>query len=230
MTDATDNQNPAEGGDRQAIIDAFMALLAEWRIENIDFSDISRRSGISLSHCRAEFDTTFSVLAAFMQGIDRKVLEGADTDLAEEPPRERLFDALMRRLEALTPHKAAVRSLVRSARCNPPLTLALNGFALRSQHWMLTASGISVSGLRGVIRAQGLAYLYAQVMRRWLDDNDPGLARTMAALDRELARGARWSRYLDDLCRLAPGRCCSNRWRSRHRRDDIDPVEQPAVV
>ena len=230
MIDSTDKQNPGSGADdRQAIIDAFMGLLAERRVEDIDFADISTRSGISLSRCRAEFDTTLSVLSSFMRGIDRKVLGGADKDLAEEPPRERLFDVLMRRLEALNPHKAAVRSLVRSARCNPPLALALNGLALRSQQWMLTASGISVSGLRGIIRSQGLACLYAQVMRRWLDDDDPGLARTMAALDRELARGARWSRYLDDLCRLAPGRCRSDRWRSRHR-DDIDPVEQPAVV
>lgn len=229
MNDTTDNSSGGHG-DRQAIIDAFMALLAERRIEDIDFSDISTRSGVSLSRCRAEFNATLSVLAAYLRDVDRKVLDGGDPDLAQEPPRERLFDVLMRRLEALNPHKAAVRSLARSARCNPPLALALNGLSLRSQQWMLTASGISVAGFRGMIRTQGLACLYAQVMRRWLDDDDPGLARTMAALDRELARGASWSRLLDDLCSFAPGRCCrSDRWRSR-RRDDIDPVEQPAVV
>ena len=103
--------------------------------------------------------------------------------MAEEPPRERLFDVLMRRLEILTPHKAAVRSLTRSAMRNPPLAFALNGLAVQSQQWMLTAADIGASGPRGMVRAQGLAVLFASVLRTWVDDDDPGLARTMAALD-----------------------------------------------
>ena len=107
----------------------------------------------------------------------------------EEPARERLFDVLMRRLEMLGPHREAVRSLLRSARRNPPLAFALNGLAIRSQQWMLTAAGIEASGPRGLLRAQGLAVLFASVLRTWVHDDDPGLARTMAALDRAL--GAR---------------------------------------
>ena len=53
------------------------------------------------------------------------------------PARERLFDVLMRRLEIMAPYRDAVRSLLRSARSNPPLALALNGLAVRSQQWML---------------------------------------------------------------------------------------------
>ena len=83
------------------------------------------------------------------------------------PPRERLFDVLMRRLEILAPHREAVRSLLRSARRNPPLALALNGLAVRSQQWMLTAAGIERIGparhaprarARGAVRV-GAAHL-----------------------------------------------------------------------
>jgi AcrR family transcriptional regulator len=212
--------------DRDKIIAAFMALLAERRFEDIDFAEISARSGVPLHRCRAEFGSPLAVLAAHVKDIDRKVLEGGDADMAEEPPRERLFDLLMRRLEALTPYKAAIRSVVRSARRNPGLALALNGFAVRSQAWMLTAAGISTSGLRGAVRAQGLACLYGDVLRTWIHDDDPGLAPTMAELDRQLARGARWARRLDDLSALVP---CRRRrhWRDRHAND---PGEQPAVV
>jgi hypothetical protein len=148
--------------------------------------------------------------------------------MAEEPPRERLFDVLMRRLEALAPHKAAVRSLGHAARSDPALALCVNGLTARSMAWMLTAAGISSSGLRGVIRAQGMACLYASVLRTWVNDDDPGLARTLAALDRELARGARWSRCLDDVCRLAPNPC-RGRWRPRDRRAE-DSGERPAAA
>jgi hypothetical protein len=137
--------------------------------------------------------------------------------MAQEPPRERLFDVLMRRLETHAPYREAVRSLLRSATRNPPLALALNGLAVQSQQWMLAAADVSASGPKGMVRAQGLALLYASVLRTWLDDTDPGLARTMAALDSALARGQRWSSMLDDLLSV-PARLCPSR-RPRPRRD-----------
>src|SRR5262249_54233092 len=132
------------------------------------------------------------------------VLEGGDGDMAEEPPRERLFDVLMRRIEALAPHKAPLRSLMRSVPCNPGLTLALNNLAVRSQQWMLTAADIDAAGPRGMVRAQGRAILFGRVLRTFVHDEDEGHARTMAALDRELGRGARWVGLLEALCGFVP--------------------------
>ena len=89
---------------------------------------------------------------------------------------------------------------MRSASRNPGLAFALNGLAVQSQSWMLNAADIKVSGPKGMVRAQGLAVLFAYVMQTWVKDEDPGLARTMAVLDRELSRGQRWSGFLDDVC------------------------------
>jgi AcrR family transcriptional regulator len=216
---------PAPGGtDREKIIAAFMALLAEKRFEQIGFGNIAARAGLTLAACRAEFGATLPILAAHMKALDRKVLAGVSTDMAEEPPRERLFDVLMRRIEMMAPYREAVRSLMKSAQCNPGLALALNGLAVRSQTWMLTAADIDAAGPRGLIRAQGLAMLFASVLRTWVDDDDEGLARTLAALDSALARGQRWSGMLNDLCRFSPGRCRS---RFRRRRDE---GEEPAAA
>lgn len=210
---------PPGGTTREKIIAAFMALLVEKRFETIGFGEISARAGVSLPDCREEFGSTLAILAAHMKQLDRAVLGRADADMAEEPPRERLFDVLMRRIELMTPHKEAVRSLVRSASRNPGLGFALNGLAVRSQAWMLTAANIDAAGTRGAIRAQGLAMLFASVLRTWLDDTDEGHAKTMAALDRALARGQRFSGMLDDACRFVPGRGRSRR-RSRDEEDE----------
>jgi AcrR family transcriptional regulator len=225
----TSGSPAAENGDRDKIIDALMALLAERRFERIGFNDVAAKADISLARCRAQFNSLFAVLAAQFARIDKQVLDGIDADMAQESPRERLFDIMMRRLEALAPHKAAIRSLGRSARCNPPLALALNGMTARSQQWMLTAAGISAHGLRGAVRSQGLALLYADVMRTWLHDDDPGLARTLAALDRALGRGAQLSQCFDRLCRFVP-RSPFRRRRWQPRDHSNDPGEQPAVV
>jgi hypothetical protein len=65
--------------------------------------------------------------------------------------------------------------------------------------------------------------LFASVLRTWINDEDEGLARTMAALDRALARGQRWSGFLDDLFRI-PASACRLRPRRRRREDDEDTV------
>jgi hypothetical protein len=74
-----------------------------------------------------------------------------------------------------------------------------------------------------VVRAQGLALLFGSVLRTWINDEDPGLARTMAALDRALARGQRWSGLLDDLLRI-PAAVCHVRPRRRRDAEDEDTV------
>jgi AcrR family transcriptional regulator len=209
--------------ERERITDAFMALLAEKPFERIGFAEIATAADVSLSGLRGIFPSTLAILAAQVRETDCAVLAGGDADMAEEPPRERLFDILMRRLEVLAPHKAAVRSLMRSASRNPGLALALNSLGVRSQQWMLTAADIGASGPRGMMRAQGLALLFASVLRTWVDDEDPGLARTMAALDRALARGQRWSGFLDDLLRI-PSAVCRVRPRRRRAADDEDTV------
>src|SRR5262247_657068 len=110
---------PPSKSNREKIVEAFMALLAEKPFEKIGFAEIAARCGLSLADCRNEFASTIGVVAAHIKDVDHKVLAGGQGDMAEEPPRERLFDVLMRRLETLAPQRAAVRSLVRSAGRNP---------------------------------------------------------------------------------------------------------------
>jgi AcrR family transcriptional regulator len=216
---ATTNGPSAPITDRDKIVAALLALLADKSFETIGLADVAARAGVSLAQLRDEFGSTLAIIAAHVKATDRAVLADDMSDMAEEPERERLFDVLMRRLEILAPHRDAVRSLLRSARRNPPLAIALNRLAARSQQWMLTAAGIGAAGPRGMIRAQGLAMLFASVLRTWVDDDDPGLARTMAALDRALGRGQRFVGLMDDLCAI-PARLCRLRPRRRRRRDE----------
>ncbi len=204
--------------DPDRVVAAFMALLGEKPFEDIELAEIAARAGVALGVMRTEFSSKLAIYAAHVKTIDRAVLAGGEGDMAEEPPRERLFDVLMRRIEKLGPHKHAVRSLLQSASCDPPLALALNCLAVRSMQWMLTAADIHASGPRGMMRAQGLALIWARVLRTFVNDDDEGHARTMADLDRALGRGARLVGLLDDLCRFVP------RWSGRRRRsrDDDD--------
>jgi AcrR family transcriptional regulator len=214
--------SPRGTSDRDKSVDALMALLAEQSFEQIGLAEVAGRAGLKLSQLRSEFGSTLAIVGAHIKDIDRAVLAGGTADMAEEPARERLFDVLMRRLEALAPYKAAVRSLLRSARRNPGLALALNAMAVRSQSWMLEAAGIGASGPKGALRAQGAALMFARVLSVWFDDDEPGLDRTMAALGRGLASAERWAGFLDDLCALPK---CIGRGRRRRRARDEEEAE-----
>jgi AcrR family transcriptional regulator len=190
---------PRGTSDRDKAVDALMALLAEQPFEDIGLAEVAGRAGLKLSQLRSQFGSTLAIVGAHIKDIDRIVLDGGDADMGEETPRDRLFDVLMRRIEALTPYKDATRSLLRSARRHPGLAFALNAMAARSQRWMLEAAGIGANGPKGALRAQGAAIMFARVLAVWLNDEEEGLDRTMAALDRGLASGERWVGFLDDL-------------------------------
>ena len=213
---------PRGTSDRDKAIDALMALLAEHGFEDIGLAEVAGRAGLKLSQLRAEFGSKLAIYAAHIKDIDRAVLAGGE-DMTDEPPRERLFDVLMRRLEAMAPYKEAVRSMLNSARRDPPLAMALNALALRSQRWMLEAAGINAAGPQGALRAQGAALLFGRVLGVWLHDDDPALDRTMAALDRGLASAERWDGFVGDLLCIPKCILRGPRRLRRRYRDEEEP-------
>jgi len=192
---------PNSPATADAAIDALIALLAERRWSEVSLADIAQRAGIDLGALRGAFPAKGAILTGFIKRIDQGVLSGtSEADEAfMEPPRERLFDIVMRRLDALAPYKAAIRNVREAMRRDPLFALAWNRVEVNSAQWMLAAAGIEESGPFGGVRAQGLALLFARVLEVWLEDDDPSLARTMAALDRRLRRAER----LADFGRVA---------------------------
>ncbi len=190
---------------RNAIIEAVLALAAEADWETISLEDLAARAGVSLAQLRGAYDGRLAVIADFARRTDQAVLAGVDPDMVDEPARERLFDVLFARLEALAPYRAAIGNLGAAARRDPLLALRLNAIVAGSMAWMLSGAGISATGPGGLVRAQGLALVWARVLRTWLEDDDPGLARTMAELDRRLREGERIIIGLERLARLVPG-------------------------
>jgi AcrR family transcriptional regulator len=209
---------------RKRIIDALMALAAERDWEAIGLADVAGRAGLPLAQLRQAYDGRLDILAELARRTDEAVLAGLDPAMREEAPRERLFDVLFARFEALSPYREGLRGLAAGARRDPFLALALNRIVVTSMAWMLTAAGIPATGAIGAARAQGLAIVWARVMRVWLDDDDPGLARTMAALDRRLREAERSFIRISRISRWLP---IPGRRRGGGRRESGDGAARP---
>lgn len=184
------------------IVDALMELAGERPFEDISLTDIAARAGVGLADFRDAFPSKGAVLAAFSRRIDRAVLAGKSDALEGEPAKERLFDVLMRRLDAMAPWRAGVRSIARWARHEPLAAAALNREAVNSMRFMLESAGVSTEGAVGALKTQGLVIAFARVLDVWFDDEEDGAPATMAALDRELARGETLVGRIEDLHRM----------------------------
>ncbi len=216
---------------RGKIVDALMELASEHRFEDISIRDICKTAGVSLADFRDAFPSKGAILAGFSRRIDRVVLAQDSEELADESPRERLFDVLMRRLEAMAPYREGLREASAWLRRNPSSAFAINQVVMNSMRFMLEAAGIEVDGgAAGAIKLQGLGFAWARIVGVWLEDDDPGLSKTMAELDRELTRGERAVAGVDRLNELtSPFRAIARaaldarrrtRERRRTRKDD----------
>src|SRR5271157_6549284 len=171
-TRAKSDTKPAD--PRGKIVDALMELASGQRFEDISIRDICKAAGVTLADFRGAFPSKGAVLAGLSRRIDRAVLAQDGEELADESPRERLFDILMRRLEAMAPYKEGLREVGAWLRREPAMALAINQVVMGSMRFMIEAAGIELeSGAAGTIKLQGLALAWARIVGVWLGDVDP---------------------------------------------------------
>jgi hypothetical protein len=116
----------------------------------------------------------------------------------EGSDKDRLFDLLMRRFDALAPLKPAFKTGLAELRRGRIATLEaglVGGVNLhRSMIWVLEAAGLDGSCIMNDVRAKILGVAYLSAFRAWLDDESPDLTKTMAALDKALDRAVAFLR------------------------------------
>ncbi len=170
------------------IIEAAFALAAKNGWSNTTLSHIAAEAEVPMADVYLSMPTKSAILAAYGQQIDLKMLEASDDVDEDDPARDRLFDVIMNRFDAMADDRDALRVISQDVRYRPFELLALRDSMLQSLRWILEAAGLDAGGARGAVRQRGLALIYADVFATWLKDDDPGLAKTMALLDRRLRR------------------------------------------
>lgn len=202
MTDAAEIKPAPKGDPRARIVDALMQLAAERRFEDISIRDIAARAGVSLVEFRDAFPSKSAVLGGLNRLIDRAALADPIEDDAATV-RDRLFEALMRRLDAMAPYKAGLREVVAWLRRDPTAVPQMNRAILNSMRFLLETAGVDCEGAAGALKLQGLVFAWIRIVDVWLEDDEEGLSRTLAALDNELTRGEGFVRGLETVERIA---------------------------
>ncbi len=200
------------------ILAAALRLAAERDWSKVVLRDIAEAAGMTLAGLSEHVASKSDILKLYARHVDAEMLKRAPRPEPGESPRDQLFEVVMSRFDVMAPDREALRSMLKSPDFDPSLLTTF----LKSQSWMLEAAGIDADGIEGNIKAAGLASIYGSILRTWLDDDDPGMAKTMAVLDRRLRRGERAMETVDSVLsacsRLTgffrPGRTASRDGRS----------------
>ena len=176
-----------------ALIASAFHLAAERGWAQVSVAAAARAASLPLHEARARFPAKAMILLRFGRMADQAALQDAPAD---GPVRDRLFDLLMRRFDALQAQRAGVLALLRTLPADPPTALLLALATRRSMRWMLEAADVSTRGLRGELRVRGLMAVWLWTVRSWERDDSADLSTTMAALDIALQRAEQAAGWL----------------------------------
>ena len=133
------------------------------------------------------------------EAFDRAIADNVDTLDATQSVRDRLFDLIMKRFEAMEPHRAAVIAMEAGADRDPILLAAQHQRHVRCARWVLALAGLEADGMTGNARAQGLGVIIGQARAAWRGDDAGDFTKTMASLDKNLRRAeemfGRWAGF-----------------------------------
>jgi AcrR family transcriptional regulator len=186
------------------VLDATLRIAATEGWSAVGVARLATEASVDLAALYELFPSKPALLVGLMRRADRAVLATDPVESAEGSPRDRLFDVIMRRFDALQPFRGGLVAII-GAGADPLAGLALLGPFRRSMAWMLETAGISSAGLAGQVRIAGLAVVYARAFGVWLGDESADLGKTMAALDRGLALAERWAGALPGVRSERPG-------------------------
>jgi AcrR family transcriptional regulator len=155
---------------------AMLVLATERPWRHVTLRDIAASAGVSFADLYARAASKAVLLAYLSARYDEAALATAETN--SEDVHNRLFDAVMARVEAMQPDRQALTAM---AKALPALAIAPH--FPRTARAILEAAGVEATAPRIL----AMSALWARVTQVWRDD-EGALNRTMAEIDQRLKR------------------------------------------
>ena len=170
-------------------------VIAETGWRGFSFALLAERANVPLVEVRKTFSGRAGLLNALNERLDQAMLGVVPEDLEGLPPKDRVFELIMSRIEAMAPFRAGLCRLMRDARFDAELIAMTACRVDRSLGWLQEAADLPggqnsspFAPIRRRLQRRVLGAVYLQVLNVWSSDDSGDLAKTMAALDKQLRR------------------------------------------
>jgi hypothetical protein len=170
-----------------ALADAALKLLAKTRWDELALVRVAKAAKVPLASLQTIAPSKPALIGLILARLGRDTAARYKPDSGSASARDRIFDVAMTWFDVLAPRKAAIRALYEGLRHDPLTLLAARGEFVAAAEWLLVLAEAD-KGPANAVRAAGLAIALARAVPVWLDDGKD-LAKTMARLDGDLARG-----------------------------------------
>ncbi len=175
---------PVAMGTRAVAAALRIAAADGWEAATLD--RIAEEAEITLEELQDMFVSRMALLDAFIADIDHDMLGRAEESGDGDGPRDRLFNVIMARYDALRPYRDAFTAIARGAARDLPTAWTLAWTTRRSLQWMLAAARIAHTGLQGELKVQAVGAVLVATFWTWSRDESEDMGATMAAVDRSL--------------------------------------------
>ena len=175
---------------------ALLQLIATQGWSDLSLAEIAEEAGLDMAAAHATYPTKAAILLGLARATDEDILNGLKDDPLDGSGRDRLFDLLMRRFDHLQQNRDAYLTLLHELPRTPLEAACLAKQVRRSMALMLETAGVSASGLKGLMRVQGLMAIYAAGLHAWRRDDSEDLAKTMAEIDKRLGQAVKITEML----------------------------------
>ncbi len=170
---------------------ALLHLIATQGWRDLSLAAIAEEADLDMARAHAAYPTKGAILLGLARETDNDILRSLKGDPLEGDAKDRLFDLLLRRFDHLQQNRDAYLTLLRELPQTPFEAACLSRQLRRSMALMLETAGISASGLKGLLRLQGLVAIYLAGLHAWRRDESEDLAKTMAEVDKRLGQAVR---------------------------------------
>ena len=145
------------------LLNGLWQTMAEHGWDGLTMARVAAAAGVPLAELRRRCPTRLHLLWLHGRALDAAVLQSGTAD-QHGTPRDRIFDVLMRRIDAMQPHRAGLLRLFEDVKRDPLLALLLLAALPQSMAWMLESAGLSPAGLPGLLRVKGTSAVWLMVM------------------------------------------------------------------
>ena len=179
--------------DKLRIRQAAFALAERKPWHEITIAAIAQQSGLSIAAIMHDVPSKAAILRDFSRDIDKAMLVVFEKYPPEGEAHDRLFDVIIKRLEIMQPYRPVIGSVLTRRIGDPGEAAIMLQSVSSTVGWIAAAAKVEEEPAWQSLGRLGLCRAYIKAVTAWVGDDDPGLSRTMAALDRALRDWAAFS-------------------------------------